>query len=59
MKLIVVKREVWIQPVAIEAESIEDGILKVREGKGKILEDEFEYSHSLDPDTWAVYNDQR
>ena len=59
MKLIVEKKEVWIQSVAIEAESTEDALTMIAKGEGEILEDQFQYSHMLGVETWNVYNDPR
>lgn len=59
MKLIVVRKEVWIQPVTIEADSTEDVLHKVEDGEGEDLEDQFEYSHTLDSEDWTVYDDPR
>ena len=55
MKFIVEVREVWIQPVEMEAESEEKAIERVREGEGKSIEDGFEYSHTLSVDKWTVH----
>lgn len=57
MRYIVVVKEVWEQPVSIEAESVDDAIRKVGDGEGTVLESEFEYSHSLDSETWRVYSE--
>lgn len=59
MKLIVVRKEVWIQPVTIEADSTEEALHDVEMGEGEILEDQFEYSHTLNSEDWIVYNDPR
>ena len=55
MEFIVEVREVWIQPVEIEAVSEKEAIEKVREGEGKSIEDGFEYSHTLSTDKWTVH----
>lgn len=47
-------KEVWVQAFDIEAESKEEAIKLITEGDGDIVQDELDYSHSLDPDTWTV-----
>ena len=46
--------EVWVQVVLIEAESEEDALQLVKQGNGENLEDQFEYSHTLD-DGWTSH----
>lgn len=46
--------EVWIQPVEVEAKTAEDAIRRVNDGDGTILDRRFEFSHTLDTDTWTV-----
>ena len=54
-KFIVSVREVHVQGYAIEAKNKDDAISRIaHEGEGDILEDRFEYSHTLDPETWTV-----
>ena len=57
MEFIVVVKEVWIQPVSVEAKSAQEAIRKVEDGEGTSLEDQFEYSHTLDSETWSVYSE--
>lgn len=45
-------REVHIQTMRVQAESKKDAIQFAQEGEGECLE--FEYSHTLDPETWTV-----
>ena len=59
MKLIVVRKEVWIQPVAIEADTTEKALHKVKDGEGEDIEDQFEYSYTLDSEDWSVCDDPR
>ena len=53
-KFIVLTREVWIQPVEVEAESKEDAIKRVADVQGHPTEDAFGYSHLLGVDHWTV-----
>ena len=53
-KYIVYVREVWTQPVEIEADSTNEAKEKVYGGEGVVLEDWFEFSDCLDSSTWAV-----
>lgn len=46
-------REVWVQAVEIEAPTKTDAIEMVEAGEGE-SNDNFEYSHTLDSDTWEV-----
>jgi len=54
MRYIVEVREVWVQPVEVEASSEEEAKKKVQQGEGTALEDRFEFSHTLDPEYWSV-----
>ena len=54
MRYIITRREVWTQGVQIEADSKEEAIRKVADGDGEVIESLFEYSHTLDPDTWTL-----
>lgn len=56
-KFIVHIKEVWDRPITIEADSERDAILLVEWGQGKILEGEFEYSHTLESSAWEVEED--
>jgi hypothetical protein len=53
-RYVVTRREVWAQGVQIEAEDKEDAIRRVAEGEGDDIESLFEYSHTLDRDTWDI-----
>jgi hypothetical protein len=46
--------EVYVQTVAIEANSEEEAIEKVVEGEGEYINNSLEYSHALDSDLWTV-----
>lgn len=52
-KYIVHTREVWVQPVEIEAETAKEALERVHNAEGNAIEDRFEYSHMLD-ETWPV-----
>ena len=47
-------REVHVQPYRVMAETPEEAVRLVTGGDGDILDADFEYSHSLDTDTWTV-----
>ena len=47
-------REVHVQPYRVLAETPEEAVRLVAGGDGDILDADFEYSHSLDTDTWTV-----
>jgi hypothetical protein len=53
-QFIVTRKEVWDQGVRIEAKDEEEAIAKVANGEGDDVEALFEYSRTLDPDTWNV-----
>jgi hypothetical protein len=53
-KFRVLVREVHIQPTIIEADSKEEALKKVFDGEGELDTQGFEYSHTLDTDTWTV-----
>ncbi len=53
-KYIVHVREVWVQSVEVEANSPEEAKQRICEGKGYTIEDRFEFSRSLEPETWTV-----
>jgi hypothetical protein len=55
---IVSVREVHIQPYYVEAEDERDAIERVMNGEGDIMDCNFEYSHSLDPETWTVETEE-
>lgn len=53
-KFIVWVKEVWCQGFEVEAESADAAIDAVDEGMDQHPDQElFEYSHTLDPDTWT------
>lgn len=52
-KYLVGRREVHVAYVEIEADSPEEAISSVADGNGD-ESDFFEYSHTLDPDTWTA-----
>lgn len=54
MRYIVEVKEVWTQPVEVEASSPEEAKEKVQRGEGTVLEDRFEFSHTLDAEHWNV-----
>ena len=43
----VILKEIWYQPVEVEAKSITEAIQKAKSGRGTPIEDSFEYSHTL------------
>ena len=53
-QFIVTRKEVWDQGVRIEAKDEEEAIAKVANCGGKVVKGLFEYSRTLDPDTWNV-----
>lgn len=53
MKYRIQVREVWIQGIEVEASNLQEAIEKIKDGDGDIDENDFEYSHTLDPDTWT------
>ena len=55
MKYFVERKEVWAQNVEIEANSSEEALKLVADGEGDVRDHEFVYSHTLEPDTWNVY----
>ena len=47
--------EVWIQKIAVEADSPEEARQKVLEGEGEYLDGELEYSRAMDnEEEWVV-----
>ena len=50
----VFRREVWVQPVEVEASSESEAIHKVWMGAGTVLEIQLEFSHMLGTDTWTT-----
>ena len=53
-KFIVFVREVHVQGHGVEANDEKAAIEEVRGGGGELLESYFEYSHTLDSETWTV-----
>lgn len=53
-KYIVTKREVWTQGVAVDAGSQEEAIQRVNTNAGVLIEELFEYSHTLESSTWTA-----
>jgi len=49
----VLVREVWAQPVTVEADSPQEAIRKVQKGDGEYAKSA-EYCHTLNPETWTV-----
>lgn len=47
-------REVHIQPYIVKAMSPEMAIDLIVEGSGELIEAGFEYSHTLDKESWTV-----
>ena len=47
-------KEVWSQVYHVEANTPEEAIRRVAEGQGKIQEQEFEFSDTLDSEYWQV-----
>jgi hypothetical protein len=52
-KFIVNIREVWIQPVIIEADTHQEAIKAVEYGEGEQMGG-MEYSHTRDSSTWTI-----
>lgn len=53
-KYIVYVREVWTQPVEVEANSAGEAKEKIYRGEGVVIEDRFEFSDYLDSSSWTV-----
>lgn len=47
-------REVYVQVYRVVATDPQDAIARLAEGEGKLIENAFEYSHTLDSDTWTA-----
>jgi len=54
----VITKEVWIQPIIVEANNKKEALEIVADGSGEMLENEFEYSHTQDTDTWEVQSNE-
>lgn len=57
-KYIVYRHEEWVQPVSVEAESLEDAVDRVMDGEGEELKDIFEFVETRDPSTWTAMEDE-
>lgn len=57
-RYLVIKREVWVQSVSVEAESEQDAIQKVRRGNGDVVNDTLEYSHDMSENNWTAEEDK-
>lgn len=53
-KYIVHVREVWVQPIEVEADSPDDAQDRIWAGEGVQLDNRFEFSHCLERGTWTV-----
>jgi len=53
-KFIVYRKEVYQQPVHIEADTEKEAIKKVEDGEGETREEELDYSYTLESDLWHV-----
>lgn len=51
-KFIVNVREVHVQPYVVSARSLDKAIHLVEAGEGEVWEGAFEYSHTLETDSW-------
>lgn len=51
---VVVKREVHLRMVEIEAEDKAEAISMVRRGEGDVVDGYLEYSHDMRTDLWTV-----
>jgi hypothetical protein len=47
-------REVWAQAHDVEASTKTDAMEIVADGGGEVVDNLFEYTHTLDPDVWEV-----
>ncbi len=56
MKFNVLVREVHIQAYEVEAKNEDEATEKVDNQEGSIIEEYFEYSHTLDRSLWTVEN---
>jgi hypothetical protein len=51
-------QEIWIQPVRIQAETLEEALVLVTEGEGKQIASLFEYSHTEDTtEDWEIHEE--
>lgn len=47
-------REVYIQTYRVHATTPDEAMRAVASGDGELMENSFEYSHTLDPEFWTV-----
>lgn len=57
-KYIINVREVWVQMISIEANSKEEALDLVCQGKGEEIDDTLEFSHLMDKEYWTVDKDE-
>jgi hypothetical protein len=55
-KFIVLVREVHVQQINVEADNLDEAIKIVEDGGGAMVDGTLEYSHTLDPEFWTVYD---
>lgn len=53
-RYMVLRREVWVQPVMIDAETPEEARRMVANGGGTELDNHLEYSHVMPVENWSV-----
>lgn len=53
-KFVVLRKEVHVQPVYIQAENATEALQQVKEGEGDYEESEMYYERSLETDCWQV-----
>lgn len=53
-RYLVAKREVWVNPVIVSANSAREALNRAENGEGSVVEDLFEYSTTLDSVHWTV-----
>jgi hypothetical protein len=53
-KFIVYVREVHVQGYRVDAKDAKEAVAKVENGEGDLLDSHFEYSHTLDSETWTA-----
>jgi len=49
------KREVWTQRITVEADTLAEAVKIAASVEEDDDEDAFEYSHTMDTDTWTAY----
>lgn len=54
---IVVKKEIWISKVRVQADSQIEAIEKACNMEEEVIQNSFEYSHTMDPNTWIAYKE--